>query len=126
VLFASPADRLDAWEGAPIDLERKLLESNLAGEARALFMFTNACATFLGRLSRSHPDRVSSRRINGRTRWLISSDLSPDVTKAHARAARRQIIRLLKRFPESRAIIRRLDTRQKRKPLMGESESNPQ
>src|ERR1044071_2179644 len=114
VLFSTPADRLDSWEGLAIDLERRLLDSNLAAEARALFGFTNACATFLGRLERSHPNRVSSRRLKGRTMWLISADLSPDEDK---KAAEQKILDLHRRCPESRRIIRKLYPNPKHKKV---------
>ena len=58
------------FEGTAAELERRLYEGNnaIAQQARNLFSFNNACGTFLGRLVREMPDRVT--RL-GRSRYRI-------------------------------------------------------
>ena len=66
-------DSTEGWEGRASDLEAKLQgdHSGVKNEARKLMIYTNACGTYLGRLRATHPKRISSRILDGRTIWTI-------------------------------------------------------
>ena len=61
------------WKGTAVELQRELTEKDarMQYEARQLLSWANACGTYLGRLAKEFPDRVSSRGSNGTTIWKI-------------------------------------------------------
>ena len=61
------------WEGPAVELQRALTlrDAKMEHEARQLLSWANACGTYLGRLAKQFPDRVSSRAVNGTTLWMI-------------------------------------------------------
>ena len=69
---------LTDWEGPAIELQRRLTERDARHEheTRQLLSWANACGTYLGRLAKQFPNRVSSRGSNGTTIWRI---LPPDI-----------------------------------------------
>jgi hypothetical protein len=63
------------WKGSAETLERELTKEN-AGfqyEARKLLYYPAACGTYLGRLAKQFPDRVSSVKHMGKSVWTINS-----------------------------------------------------
>ena len=65
---------------APSGLRMKAseIESKLCGEgsgcsheARKLFLYQNACGTYMGRLEKIHPDRIGRTLLHGTTIWEI-------------------------------------------------------
>ena len=75
-LFRFP-DGADAWEGSAENLESRLFgdSSGVGFEAKRLLSGPNAVGRYLGRLKDSEAEqaagRVSSRKVNGYTRWTI-------------------------------------------------------
>jgi len=64
----------DQWQGTAEDLEILLTNDTTLGyEARRLFSWNNACATYLGRLSTQAPERVQKHRTNTSRRWIITA-----------------------------------------------------
>jgi hypothetical protein len=61
------------WEGPAIDLQRRLTlrDASHEHEAKQLLNWANACGTYLGRLAKQFPNRVTSRGSNGTTIWRI-------------------------------------------------------
>ena len=63
-----------AWEGTALELEQKLTQQNgrVTREATKLLAWGNTCGTLLGRLQGTPGlARVSSRVVNGKTRWTV-------------------------------------------------------
>lgn len=76
VLFPPPA--AVAWDGSALELKQRLTgeRSPVAREASRLLDYPNACGQLLGRLqSDDSLQRVSSRLVNGQTRWTITPPL---------------------------------------------------
>ena len=71
-LFSGPLR--DAWEGKAEELEKRLTgsEGGSAYAARRLLGFQRACGTYLGRLARKYPERISRRTLDGHTFWNIN------------------------------------------------------
>ena len=67
-----------AWVGRSADLERVITSVNAPyrDEARRLLSWTNACGTYLGRLRRRYPDRITCRQV-GEERERIWTILPP-------------------------------------------------
>jgi len=63
----------ESWRGTSEALEKRLTGENasFARKAAKMFYFTSACGTFLGRLARIHPDRVTSTKSKNITTWHI-------------------------------------------------------
>jgi hypothetical protein len=63
------------WKGTAIDLERELTadDCSMKQEARKLFSFYNAAATYLGRLAKKEPARFRQYRTNRERLWEISA-----------------------------------------------------
>lgn len=63
------------WEGSATELEHELTSefSLLKREANKLLSWTNACGTYLGRLMKMNPDRITERKVNGKTIWTIQA-----------------------------------------------------
>jgi hypothetical protein len=61
------------WEGTAVELQRELTDrdAKMEREARQLLSWPNACGTYLGRLAKQYPHRVSSRGLHGTTQWKI-------------------------------------------------------
>jgi len=61
------------WEGTARDLESVLLAqgSKVREQSRRLLTWNNAAGTFLGRLSKSQPNRVENDRDRERRGWII-------------------------------------------------------
>lgn len=55
---------LGEWIGTAIELEQMLLETRSAHEARRLLDWNNATGTYLGRLAKKFPERVTQVRTN--------------------------------------------------------------
>ena len=71
---------LREWEGPAIELQRKLTERQATHEyeARQLLNWSNACGTYLGRLAKQFPDRVTQRGLHGTTVWKILPPVMPE------------------------------------------------
>ena len=71
-LFDTPLSCND-WEGKSEELARilKQKESPCGYEARRLLENTGRCGTYLGRLQKKHPTRISFRTVNGYKIWTI-------------------------------------------------------
>jgi len=71
VFFApnSPFDGPGVMTAA--EVERRLVASELGYEARKLFSYGNACATYLGRLAAKYPERFEAGRTNQTRHWVI-------------------------------------------------------
>jgi hypothetical protein len=61
------------WSGTAERLEQKLTDQEAAfnHKSRKLLYYSNACGTYLGRLAKHVPERISSRKVNGTTIWTI-------------------------------------------------------
>ena len=61
------------WEGGAEELQRELTKdgSPCAREARQLLNWNGACARYLGRLHRAHPERIVRIHHNRARKWLI-------------------------------------------------------
>ena len=59
------------FTGTAVELEKMLLESKSAHEARRLLDWNNAAGTYLGRLAKKFPERVKQVRSNARREWVI-------------------------------------------------------
>lgn len=63
------------WEGDSNKLQNDLLHSQYSQECRNLLYFNSACGTYLARLEKKFPSRISQRRnTNGRI-WLIKGPM---------------------------------------------------
>ena len=71
-LFDTPLYCKD-WEGKSEELARllKQKESPCGFEARKLLEYPGRCGTYLGRLEKKHPTRISFRTVNGHRIWTI-------------------------------------------------------
>lgn len=67
------------WTGKAIDLEKQLRGSNFAFECEKVLRFFGACGSYLGKLARNQPDRVTRRVKDGYTSWMITPP--PSYTK---------------------------------------------
>ena len=70
---AKVGEELSFWTGMALDLEHKLRSSPFYFDVEKLLRYSNACGVYLARLSKAHPDRVSSRVKHGRTVWDIKA-----------------------------------------------------
>jgi hypothetical protein len=63
-----------SWKGTAIDLERELTDEtcSMRLEARKLFNFYNAGATYLARLANKEPTRFRQHRTNSKRLWEIT------------------------------------------------------
>ena len=62
------------WTGTAEDLEVILTnDPDLSYEARRLFSWNLACATYLGRLATQVPERVQKHRTNSSRKWIITA-----------------------------------------------------
>ena len=70
---AYPENGSWVWEGPAVELQSRLTKHKARHEheARQLLSWANACGTYLGRLAKQFPERVSSRASNGTTIWRI-------------------------------------------------------
>lgn len=59
------------FEGKSIEVERKIRATELRFEAEKILRYPGACGTYLGRLAKSHPDRVEKKIVHGYTLWRI-------------------------------------------------------
>ncbi len=61
------------WEGSAESLRNKLIEDDALTyqEAGKLFYYLSACGHFLGKLQKKYPNRVTSTKIKGYTKWVI-------------------------------------------------------
>ena len=66
------------WQGTAADLESELmLQQNTARAASKLLYWDGACGAHLGKLQRSGRADISSKIVNGTTRWTIRSLTPP-------------------------------------------------
>ncbi len=72
VLFADVNEFNGALVMTSDEVERRLLASNFAYEARRLLSFNNAIGTYLGRLAKKKPERVEPERTSEKRQWVIS------------------------------------------------------
>jgi hypothetical protein len=70
-LFHSPAPGV--WEGSAAELERLLTKEGgpVRREALQLFSFSAACGTYLGRLQKTHPQRINHVHTRKGNCWQI-------------------------------------------------------
>jgi hypothetical protein len=64
----------DSWEGTSLKLEQELTypASSVRRQAENLFSWQGACGTYLGRLRKLYPNRISSRKVHpGQWIWTI-------------------------------------------------------
>lgn len=72
-LFKTGDDKdLNFEEAKSIEIERRLREGDLKFEADKILKYPGACGTYLGRLCKSHPERVTMRKIHGYSVWKIT------------------------------------------------------
>ena len=69
------------WDGKAIDLEQELRQSKFAFRADQLLKGSGRAGTYLSRLEKQHPERVSRRKVNGHFFWTIKP---PTVEKAES------------------------------------------
>ncbi len=64
---------VEPWEGKAEELEQRLTgsESKSSYAARRLLGFRAACGTYLGRLVKKHPERISRRVLDGHSVWRV-------------------------------------------------------
>ena len=67
------------FDGKSSELEKLLRKSEVAFETEKILRYVGACGSYLGRLAKSHADRVSKRVLDGHTLWTIKP---PSKTKA--------------------------------------------
>jgi hypothetical protein len=62
------------WTGTSVELERILLGGSMPSisQSRKLLSWSGACGTYLGRMSKTHPTRLTRRRVKGVTQWRIN------------------------------------------------------
>lgn len=62
-----------SWTGTAEKLEKQLTDHDAAfnHKAKKLLYFSSACGTYLGRLAKAYPERVSSKKIHGTTLWTV-------------------------------------------------------
>ena len=68
-LFTSPVN--SGWEGTADELERRLMNGQSSHNARRLLDWNNAIGTYLGRIAKKHPDRISASRTAEKRMWQI-------------------------------------------------------
>ena len=73
VLF--PDDRGDdaPWTGKSLDLEKQLRSSSFNFEVDKLLRFSSACGTYLARLAKQQPERISKTVKGGYSSWVIKA-----------------------------------------------------
>ncbi len=60
------------WRGTSLELETLLKEDyTIEHEVTKILGWTNACGTYLGRIAKKHPDRVTNARTGERREWII-------------------------------------------------------
>jgi len=76
-LFSGSHPRTEPWTGLAVDLQDELTGdfSRCKAIAQPLLHSTVACGTYLSRLENKASERVSSRRVNGRTEYIIQPPL---------------------------------------------------
>jgi hypothetical protein len=74
VLFKDASPAPGYYELTAEELERKLITSDMAYEARRLLSWNNACGTYLGRLATKRPARVEQHRTKEGRNWLIHTE----------------------------------------------------
>jgi hypothetical protein len=60
------------FEGPAEELERRLLACQFRDEVSRLLSWSNATGSYLGRLAKKHPDRVSQIRTATQRRWKVT------------------------------------------------------
>ena len=70
VLFSNGTKR---WGGWAVTLEGKLTDpqAKCCQQAKKILTHRTSCGTYLGRLEKRVPERISSNTLNGRTQWII-------------------------------------------------------
>jgi hypothetical protein len=75
----------NGWQGTSAELEAELMQQqSIARTASKLLYWDGACGAFLGKLDRSRRADVSSKKVQGITRWTIRSLAPPDGKDAEA------------------------------------------
>jgi hypothetical protein len=64
-------DDLSNWIGKAMDLEGELRKSDFGFEAEKILRGGSRTGTYLSRLMKSNPERISHRKLNGYTVWTI-------------------------------------------------------
>ena len=61
------------WNGTAERLEQELTQqdASFSHKSRKLFYYSNACGSYLGKLAKHFPDRISCRKVRGTTIWTI-------------------------------------------------------
>lgn len=73
VLFGQAAIVGDPITITAEELEQRLVNSNMGYESRRLLSWNNACGTYLGRLAKKFPERVSKDRTNQSRGWILTN-----------------------------------------------------
>jgi len=62
------------WEGRSLDLERELSAGHMPSclQTRKLFQWNGACGTYLGRLAKKYPTRITKRCVRGTNQFRIT------------------------------------------------------
>jgi hypothetical protein len=85
VVFHPAYNKKAAWVGSAIKLQTELTDkdSSCQRQAQTLLHSTTACGNYLSRLTKDEPERVASRKINGRAEYTIQPP-PPTTPAAHA------------------------------------------
>ena len=59
------------FDGKSSDLEKQLRKSEVSFEVEKILRYPGACGSYLGKLSKSHPERISKRVNTGNAFWTI-------------------------------------------------------
>lgn len=73
-LFPIPKDgeiQRGEWTGKSSDLEKELRKSEVSFEVEKILRFVGACGSYLGKLAKSQPKRISKRVSGGYATWTI-------------------------------------------------------
>ncbi len=61
------------FEGTLSELEARLLSDTIFGrQVGKLLCFPNALQTYMRRLQKARPDRITHRKSNGRALWVVN------------------------------------------------------
>ena len=95
------------WEGKAKELQRLLTdrESTCATEAAKLLDYPTSCGTYLGRLAKKWPARISQRQVNGHTIWTILPENHDQAETSHGKreTAAEALARVMAKGPRKRS-----------------------
>lgn len=90
---------LPSWKGKSTELESMLTKSASSNyqQAQKLLRFNNAAGTYLGRLARKHPKRVTFTKSKGYTYWKIYHPAHPNSFKNYSQNKKKLRIKIKKK-----------------------------